>query len=345
MSVPVVLAAGNPLLDISVHVAHSLLDKYGLKPGNAILAGEEHAPLFTEIEALPDRSFIAGGSAQNSTRACQWMLQQPGATAYIGSVGVDANAKVLEERASADGVSVHYHHQPNTPTGKCAVLIADKERSMVAALGAANEYQESHFDQPEIQALLQGAKFYMAAGFFLTVAPQVLVRIGEHAQANNKTLVLNLGAPFIFDFFLDKLMAVWPYVQYAIANHEEFEHFGHKLGYTGTLQELVSQIAKHDLDKTANPKGRTLICTRGSKPAYVVSHDGDFHEIAGPVVAKEEIVDTNGAGDSFCGGFLAGLVKGKTLEQSVKAGHYTAAYTIRRSGTDFSQGPPQFQWE
>lgn len=38
----VVLGLGNPLLDISIEVADlSLCDKYGLKMGNAILAGEK----------------------------------------------------------------------------------------------------------------------------------------------------------------------------------------------------------------------------------------------------------------------------------------------------------------
>lgn len=41
----VVIGMGNPLLDILVNVEKDLLDKYGLKENDAILAKEKHIPL------------------------------------------------------------------------------------------------------------------------------------------------------------------------------------------------------------------------------------------------------------------------------------------------------------
>jgi len=61
-------------------------------------------------------------------------------------------------------------------------------------------------------------------------------------------------------------------------------------------------------------------------------------------VPDDEIVDLNGAGDSFCGGFLAGLVKNKSIEDCIRAGHYVASVTIRSSGTDFTGKKPSFTW-
>lgn len=40
---------GNPLLDISAEVSDELLDKYGLKLNNAILAEETHMPLYKQL--------------------------------------------------------------------------------------------------------------------------------------------------------------------------------------------------------------------------------------------------------------------------------------------------------
>jgi adenosine kinase len=44
------------------------------------------------------------------------------------------------------------------------------------------------------------------------------------------------------------------------------------------------------------------------------------HEFEIPAIEKDLIVDTNGAGDSFVGGFLSQIVQGKDLETAIKAG-------------------------
>lgn len=40
---------GNPLLDISANVDDGLLQKYGLKADDAIMAEEKHMPLYKEL--------------------------------------------------------------------------------------------------------------------------------------------------------------------------------------------------------------------------------------------------------------------------------------------------------
>jgi len=57
------------------------------------------------------------------------------------------------------------------------------------------------------------------------------------------------------------------------------------------------------------------------------------------VLPKEKLVDTNGAGDSYVGGFLAGLVKGLPLDQCAKAGAYAASVIVQRSGCTYPEKP------
>jgi adenosine kinase len=71
-------------------------------------------------------------------------------------------------------------------TGTCAVLINDKERTLVANLGAANLYDVNHLETKEIQELINRAKFFYVTGFFLTVSPQSLIKLGQHACQHNK---------------------------------------------------------------------------------------------------------------------------------------------------------------
>lgn len=40
-----------------------------------------------------------------------------------------------------------------------------------------------------------------------------------------------------------------------------------------------------------------------------------------PKLADDKIVDTNGAGDMFAGGFLGALAAGKSLDEAIEVGH------------------------
>lgn len=142
---------GNPLLDISAVVEQDVLDKWGAKLNDAILAEDKHKPMYAELVASHPVEYIAGGATQNSIRVAQWMMGKPGSTAYVGCIGNDKFGEQLEQAARADGVNVAYMKHPETPTGTCAVLVKGGERSLIANLSAANCYDISHYETPEIQ--------------------------------------------------------------------------------------------------------------------------------------------------------------------------------------------------
>jgi adenosine kinase len=56
-------------------------------------------------------------------------------------------------------------------------------------------------------------------------------------------------------------------------------------------------------------------------------------------IAEKDIVDTNGAGDSFVGGFLAQLVQGGSIEDCVRSANYAANYIIQQSGCQLPDKP------
>ena len=47
-------------------------------------------------------------------------------------------------------------------------------------------------------------------------------------------------------------------------------------------------------------------------------------------LADNQIVDTNGAGDAFAGGFVGALVAGKDLDASILAGHALARACVQQ---------------
>jgi len=342
----VLLVIGNPLLDISTEVQPNLLDKYELKNGNAILAEPKHIPLYQELVTDYPIEYIPGGAGQNTARCFQWMYQQPNASHYIGCIGSDNFGTLLQQLTTKDGVSTHYLVDKEAPTGTCAVLICQKERSLVANLGAANNYKKSHFDSAEIQQIVQSVSFFYITGFFLTVSPETMVAVGEHAVANNKTFLINLSAPFLIDFFWDKMSSVLPYADVIFANENEAQAFGKKQGWPEDLVEIGQRLAVWEKKNTAKP--RTVVFTQGSKETLVfVAHENGSVELSSFYPQKLEasqIVDTNGAGDSFVGGFLSEYVKGSGLEKAVSAGHWCASQIIQTSGCKFN-GKPTWSFE
>ena len=61
-----------------------------------------------------------------------------------------------------------------------------------------------------------------------------------------------------------------------------------------------------------------------SKPDDESNHNQKLYDV--PKLEADKIVDTNGAGDSFVGGFLARLAQGHTLDIAVYTGiHFASA--------------------
>jgi adenosine kinase len=333
----VLMGMGNPLLDISAEVGQEMLDKYELKLDSAILAEEKHLPIYKELIDEHNAGFIAGGATQNSIRVAQWMLKASGmenATAFMGCVGDDEYAKNLEDCASKDGVLTHYMKDESTPTGTCAVLVKDGERSLCANLAAANNFKKSHLETDVAKAIYSSAQFYYIAGFFLTVSVESLELIAQHALAEKKTFCLNLSAPFIIDFFGDAVATAIPYADYLFCNESEAEAYAKKHDLGEDLKEVALKVAA--MPKKDESRPRTVIFTQGSS-STIVAYNGTVTEYAVDPLAKDLLVDTNGAGDAFVGGFMSELVQGKDVEGCVKAGHWSAKYIIQQPGTTIDE--------
>lgn len=234
-------------------------------------------------------------------------------------------------------MTAHYDVVEEVPTGTCAVLVHKTERSLVANLSAAEKYSKArHFESPAFQAVVRGAKVIYSAGFFLTHAADTMVECGKIAQETGARYALNLSAPFLCQFFKDQMHAVLPYADFVFGNESEAAAFAEANGYGAvSVEETARRIAALPKANAAVP--RIVVITQGADQTIVV--EGDKPTVVVPVeaVAKESIVDTNGAGDSFVGGFLAHVLKGASLEDAAKAGHWAAGHVIQRSGCTFDR--------
>lgn len=339
----VILGMGNPLLDISATVSEDILTKYGLEDNNAILAEEKHTPLYGELAALDTVTYVAGGATQNSIRVAHWMLQTPGATSYFGAIGDDDFGKTMSSCCSNDGVNVQYFVNSEVPTGTCAVLITGKNRSLVANLSAANTYPKTHLIEKEQWSVVEKASIFYTAGFFLTVSPDSMVTVGEHASAQGKTMCFNLSAPFLMQVppFFEAMKRVLRYVDICFGNEIEAATLSEAMGWdTKDLKVVATKLAQYEKE-TVRP--RTVIFTQGASSAIVVVADStrvwSVNEYPVIPIKADDIVDTNGAGDAFVGGFLAGLARGIPIVDCVGYGNYAANVVIQQSGCAFPCKP------
>ncbi|KAE9590919.1 hypothetical protein Lal_00023214 [Lupinus albus] len=333
----ILLGMGNPLLDISAIVDNDFLQKYDITLNNAILAEDKHKPMYDEIIEKFNVEYIAGGATQNSIKVAQWMLQIPGATSYMGSIGKDKFGEEMKKNAKLAGVNVHYYEDETTPTGTCAVCVIGGERSLVANLSAANCYKSEHLKKPENWALVEKAKYFYIAGFFLTVSPESIQLVAEHAAANNKIFTMNLSAPFVSEFFRDVQEKALAYTDFLFGNETEARTFSKVHGWeTDNVEEIALKIS--EWPKVSETRKRITVITQGADPV-IIAEDGKVKKFPVILLPKEKLVDTNGAGDAFVGGFLSQLLQEKPIEECVRAGCYAANVIIQRSGCTYPEKP------
>ncbi|KAF2757121.1 Ribokinase-like protein [Pseudovirgaria hyperparasitica] len=330
------LCLENPLLDIQGVGDEEMLKKYDLKANDAILAEEKHMGLYEDLIQNRNAKLIPGGAAQNTARGAAYILPKD-SVVYIGCVGKDKYAEILEKASSEQGVKTAYRYDETTPTGRCGVVITGHDRSMCTDLAAANLYKLDHLKSPEIWPLVEQAKFYFVGGYHLTVCVPAIMALAEEAEAKNKPFTLSLSAPFIPQFFKDPLDQVLPYCDYIIGNETEAAAYAESHGLDA---KDIPSIAKHiaNLPKKNTKRDRTVIITQGTEPSIAATGgSSEIQEFPVHTIGKEQINDTNGAGDAFAGGFMAGLVQGKPFKEAMHMGQWLAKLSIQELGPSYPQ--------
>lgn len=292
----------------------------------------------------------------------------PKSVVYTGCVGDDELAEQLRAANKREGLDEAYLVKKGEKTGACAVVITGHHRyvlfaaskicddidyvprSLVTTLRAAEKFEKSHLSSPAIASYIDSAKVFYVEGFFLTHGTESVLEIGKKASEAGKVstpivpshsmisdspldqvFALNLSAPFIPQFFAIQLQQVLPYCDIVIGNEAEAEAWASATGHPNKtdLVEVAKSIAAQPKSNASRP--RVVIITHGPKSTTLVSSaDIENPKIFTVTPLKdEEIVDTNGAGDAFAGGFLGAFVSGKSIDECVEIGHKLGAMCVQ----------------
>jgi adenosine kinase len=352
------LCFGHPLLDMMATVDEAFLTAHNVEPGSITLATPEQLGLFSQLlddfEGKID--FVPGGAAMNTARIFSWLMPTA-RVSYVGALGKDRFAEILKNSLVSAGVQHLFEECDGKPTGTCAGLVVNKDRTLLANLGAAVEVSLKHMQTAEVQAAIDDACIYYSEGFFLNTAssPDNLVAVATHAHLHDKLFCFNLNAPYISLAFTSRIQLLMPHIDILFGSDEDLLTYASvrwpldfnldtleaKMRSSSRRQEALvrclARISMLPLVMTGRP--RLVVATCGAHDTYVACGDR-VRSYPVPPMRPEEMADVNGAGDAFAAGFLAQYVTNGDESASVLVGHASAQNCIRHNGAIVSGVPP-----
>lgn len=252
----------------------------------------------------------AGGKGANQAVAA---ARAGAAVRIIGAVGDDSDgALVRRALADQDVDTRHVHVVDAAATGRALVTVDDRgENTIVVSPGANAELSAD--DVSRGMHDIDGGDFLLLQ--LETPVPLVL-HAARTARDAGATVVVN-AAPVPREV-RDLLDAT----DLLVVNEHEL------VGAANILRGNETADRDADMALLAQASGGDVVCTAGSRGAFVTVGDRIEHVEALPVTAT----DTTAAGDTFIGYLAAGLTAGDDLIGAIEYAVRAAGIAVTRSG-------------
>ena len=334
------IALGNPIVDITVSIDKDTLQNYGLEYRGTVFCNEKTQKFLDELDKKPIVTYTPGGSVMNTLRVCSWILNMDQneigkhKITMLGAVGNDSyKDKIFNALKEAKVEPMLEIIQDRT--SRCGVGIFKKDRCLVPDIQASsklsNEFIEKNLDSINQHDIL------LIEGYFLKENYDLCKFLCHQFKKDNKIVILTLSAVCILQYHIDKIKEIADVSDMIIGNMEETEVLAG--GKNAIFQDTYEKV-----HKMFSPRNRLLVVTCGSHGVYCskynyVSNRLDLILQCFPNFVKtDDIVDLNGAGDAFLGGFLAMYLKGNVnnkLFSCCKAGNNAASVILRNIGCTY----------
>lgn len=335
-----IIAIGNPIVDISSEIDKESIQKYRLKWGETVFVDPGNVGFFDELESKPQVTYIPGGSIQNTLRVASWCLNmEPNnvgkfSLTMLGATGTDPYKDKIVNALKSSGVVPLIQSIPNMSTSRCGVGIYKKERCLLTEIRASNCLTEDFVNENLNKIDMNDA--FLIEGYFLQEKFEICKKLCLDFNRDKKFIILALSAVFMVQAHFEKILEISNYADMIVGNMEELEAFAGEKGesYKDTFEKVCRKLSNKD---------RLFVITDGSKGVLVSKYDYkkgklDFILQSFPTIMKtEEIVDLNGAGDAFLGGFLSQFMKGSSLYSCCRAGNDAASIILKNVGCTFQK--------
>ena len=262
---------------------------------------------------------IPGGKGANQAVACARMSGKVAAggqqVAMVACVGDDEFGATLRAALVADAIiDSHVTTMPGVASGIASILVDDNGQNSIVLAGGANDcLSPAHIDAA--RELIEQSDIVVLQ---LEVPMETVVHAIKLARSLGKTVVLN-PAPAA------KVPAdVLALVDYLIPNEIEAAMLAGAEVDANDVKALAGALQKQGSDN--------IIITLGAKGVHAALYGGD-HDFPAQVV---QAVDTTAAGDTFIGGFVAGLASGLDEAEAIAQGQRAAAWSVTKPGAQTS---------
>lgn len=236
-----------------------------------------------------------GGKGANQAVAA---ARLGGKVKMCGCVGNDDFGFTAINALKTEGINVENIRKiDGMPTGTAVIIVENGDNRIILDKGANAGLRECDIDK----ALEHAEKW----DIYITQLENPIEIIGyglQKAKEKGMYVILN-PAP--------ANTGIEPYLSYCdliIPNETELELFGGK-------EELLKKV-------------KALLITLGGRGYAIMSKT---RKEKYPCI-KVQVRDTTAAGDTFCGGMVARLAEGKTLEESARFGSKAASIACTRKG-------------
>ena len=338
------MSFGSPLMDLIADVTPEFIERNEIELDSTIHKKLGDIKYINEFLTQHQITYIPGGCQFNAMRVFNWMLDkdETDIVGFLGSVGgEDPYGDYYQGLLSTENIIPIFETVDDEVTGLCIVMCCNRDRAHITDLGASvsisNEFVERYWDR------FKDVKLIYTELFILKTKKDICYKIAELGLKDETIYGFNLPSEFFLRNYTTDIAKLCEYADIIFANHSEAIAFCKFLNLKIESNESAADIAEllcKNIPKKNKNKTRIVVVTCGPQPAACCEYDHkneklkfkdvfDVHD-----VPPEKIVDTNGAGDSFAGGFLSQLVKNKDLRKCMDAGHWAASVIIQRRGCE-----------
>ncbi len=312
------LGISNAIVDILAHVDDEFIRRIGATTGAMNLIDQEQAAAIYEL--MGPATEMSGGSVANTVAG---FANLGGSAAYIGHVHDDQLGEIFNHDMRSLGVDIRL--QPATdgaPTARSYILITpDAQRTMNTYLGSCTELGLADIT-PETVAT---PKLILLEGYLWDIAegPALARKVMDMAAGIGATVALSLSDAYCVQRHRDSFAAaVRDGAHIVIADENEIN----ELLQTDSFDASLAKLDDYD---------NLFVMTRSEQGSVIVQGDETLVQPATPV---EKVVDTTGAGDAYCAGFLYGWANEWTLQDCAKLGTHCATRVIQQVGARIEPG-------